>query len=64
MRLNFIIPDGLHHYFRSEIAKSENSFAGGKLAEAWYHLERAHILGQAYPVEHTYTHWKKCCSLE
>jgi hypothetical protein len=25
---------------------------------SWYHLERAHILGQPYPYPHTLVHWK------
>ncbi len=24
--------------------------------DAWYHLERSHIIGQSYPIEHTYSH--------
>ena len=30
----------------------------GKLQQAWRHLERAHVIGQAYPFEHSYVHWK------
>ena len=30
----------------------------GALKRAWRHLERAHILGQAYPWEHSYAHWQ------
>lgn len=25
---------------------------------SWHHLERAHILGQPYPCQHTLVHWK------
>lgn len=28
------------------------------MAQAWHHLERAHILEQAYLWEHTYAHWE------
>ena len=28
------------------------------MLDAWRHLERAHILGQPYPMEHTAVHWK------
>ncbi|MBL0098412.1 MAG: DUF3703 domain-containing protein [Bacteroidetes bacterium] len=28
---------------------------------SWRHLERAHILGQPYPYEHTAVHWKMFC---
>ena len=26
--------------------------------KAWSHLERAHIIGQAFPKEHSLVHWK------
>jgi hypothetical protein len=26
--------------------------------KSWLHLERAHVLGQSYPIEHTAVHWK------
>ena len=26
--------------------------------DAWNHLERAHIIGQKYPYEHTLVHWR------
>jgi hypothetical protein len=29
-----------------------------KLQKAWQHLERAHVIGQAYPYQHSYVHWK------
>lgn len=29
-----------------------------KLNEAWRHLEKAHVIGQAYPFEHSLIHWK------
>lgn len=29
----------------------------GDFLHAWHHLERAHVIGQAYPVEHTHSHW-------
>jgi hypothetical protein len=32
--------------------------SSSKLKEAWSHLDRAHLLAQAYPVEHTYIHYK------
>lgn len=35
----------------SELIKSDN------LESAFYHLERAHVLGQAITVEHTRVHW-------
>ena len=30
----------------------------GNLPDAWRHLERAHIISQAWCKQHTYTHWR------
>ena len=30
----------------------------GKLQECWRHCERAHIIGQRYPLQHSYVHWQ------
>ena len=32
-------------------------FKKSNLPSAWRHLERAHIIGQPWPGEHTYVHW-------
>ncbi|MBK8466500.1 MAG: DUF3703 domain-containing protein [Chloracidobacterium sp.] len=37
---------------------SGNLVASGKLAEAFRHLERAHVLGQASTYQHTRVHWR------
>ncbi|AHM58543.1 hypothetical protein D770_01345 [Flammeovirgaceae bacterium 311] len=58
MKFNFFIPGGLKQYFQAEINHAAVALSAGDYPNAWYHLERAHILGQAYPVEHTYAHWK------
>jgi hypothetical protein len=58
MRLNTSIPKGLKVYVDAEIKAYRNSFRNKDLALAWWHLERAHILGQAYPIEHTWVHWE------
>ncbi|WP_224998946.1 DUF3703 domain-containing protein [Cesiribacter sp. SM1] len=58
MKINLQIPAGLKRYFDHELELAANALHSGRLAKAWYHLERAHILGQAYPAEHTYAHWK------
>lgn len=28
------------------------------LIEAWHQLERAHVIGQAYPYQHSLVHWE------
>jgi hypothetical protein len=52
------IPKGLKAYFENELKTSSQQLAEGNLANAWNHLERVHILGQAWPIEHTKSHWR------
>lgn len=58
MKLHFKIPQGLKQYVTDELQKSKEAFRKGDLQTSWRHLERAHILGQAYPIEHTKAHWQ------
>ena len=58
MALHTRIPDALKPYFIREISTYRQAYRGGDLPTAWHHLERAHIIGQRYPVQHTYVHWK------
>ena len=58
MQFTFFIPKGLKFCFRAEIELSNKALTEGRLTDAWRHLERAHILGQAYPWEHSVAHWK------
>lgn len=58
MKLNLNIPLGLKQHFEKEVEEFRQDFAKQYYQEAWRHLERAHILGQAYPIEHTSIHWK------
>ena len=57
MKLYYKIPHGLKKHVDEELLKSKETFSKGDLRTAWRHLERAHILGQAWPYEHTQTHW-------
>lgn len=57
MKLHYKIPQGLKKHVDEELLKSKETFSKGDLQTAWRHLERAHILGQAWPYEHTQTHW-------
>ncbi len=52
------MPEALRPYYRAELTAYTSLLATGKLYEAWYHLERAHIIGQAYPLAHSFVHWK------
>ena len=58
MKINTSMPQKLKPFFRKEISDYRESLQYGNLPRAWEHLERAHILGQAFPWEHTYVHWK------
>jgi hypothetical protein len=57
MELHWTMPAGLKGYYRKELEKYELELSLGNLQIAWRHLERAHILGQPWPKEHTYVHW-------
>ena len=58
MKLHFNIPAGLKTHFNKELEMAATFLKQGELQTSWRHLERAHILGQAWPVEHTKAHWK------
>lgn len=58
MPLNTVMPSSLKSYFREELSAYYSALREEKMQVAWQHLERAHILGQAYPWEHSYVHWK------
>lgn len=58
MKLHFKIPQGLKKHVTDELLKSKETFKKGELQTSWRHLERAHILGQAFPIEHSQAHWQ------
>lgn len=49
MKFNTAMPKGLKPHYHQELVLYKEKLAKGHLQEAWRHLERAHILGQAYP---------------
>jgi len=57
MKLYWTMPAGLKTYYLHELKVYEKELADGWLDRAWYHLERAHVLGQAWPMEHNRVHW-------
>lgn len=57
MKLYWNMPDGLRVHYREELENFRNEMARGNLQLAWRHLERAHILGQSWPREHSHVHW-------
>lgn len=58
MKLNTTMPTRLKPYFLAELNAYHHNLNNGNLAQAWHYLERAHIVGQAYPWQHSYIHWK------
>lgn len=52
------MPGTLRPYYQKELQAYQACLEQGQLAAAWLHLERAHILGQPYPKEHTAAHGK------
>lgn len=57
MKFYWKMPSGLRPHYNEELGTYRAAFARGELAVAWHHLERAHILGQPWAVEHSEVHW-------
>jgi len=58
MRIYTFMPKNLKPYYEAEIDKYQMEYGKNELGAAWKHLERAHIIGQRYPLAHSYIHWK------
>lgn len=52
------IPKMLKPFYQIELKNYQQEIINGNLEKAWTHLERAHVIGQKYPIEHSFTHWK------
>ncbi|MEO8173277.1 MAG: DUF3703 domain-containing protein [Sediminibacterium sp.] len=61
MRVYWTMPKTLIPFYQSELDGHRIEMDKGQLQEAWNHLERAHILGQAWFVQHSSVHWKMLC---
>lgn len=57
MKFNTIIPKNLKPHYQQELSMYKGKLIKGHLQEAWRYLERAHILGQPYPYQHSKVHW-------
>jgi len=57
MQFYTALPDSLKPYFEKELIAYREELSSGHLQSAWAHLERAHIIGQKYPMAHTRVHW-------
>lgn len=52
------MPQSLKPFFKRELVEYKRHLKAGSLSTAWNHLERAHVIGQAYPYHHSLVHWK------
>jgi len=57
MTLYWTMPTGLKTHFRTELHHYRAALNAGNWPLAWRHLERAHVVGQAWPREHSWVHW-------
>jgi Protein of unknown function (DUF3703) len=58
MQVYINMPESLIPFYKKELDAYKQNLENGILQQAWYHLERAHILGQRYPLAHNKVHWK------
>jgi hypothetical protein len=58
MKIHTLMPDRLTPFFLKELEIAGNYFSTNDFRNCWFHLERAHILGQPYPFHHTLVHLK------
>lgn len=52
------MPLALKPFYEKELTEAAITYSKGHFLQSWQHLERAHILGQPYPLAHSYVHWK------
>lgn len=57
MKFYWSMPEGLKAYYRKELENFRCEMSKADFQLAWRHLERAHIIGQPWFVQHTYVHW-------
>jgi hypothetical protein len=57
MKFYWTMPVSLKNEYTRELEKYKNELSKGNLSSAWRQLERAHIIGQSWPKEHSHTHW-------
>lgn len=58
MKFNIKMPINLISFYQKELEAVKDNLQHDNLQNAWLHLERAHIIAQKYPYEHTFVHWK------
>ena len=58
MSIHTTMPKTLKPFYQQELDEFLTAFQKKHYQVSWRHLERAHILAQPYPYEHTAVHWK------
>jgi Protein of unknown function (DUF3703) len=58
MKFYTTMPKALQPFYSTELNKANDALENKAYQESWQHLERAHILAQPYPYQHTAVHWK------
>lgn len=58
MKFYTTLPPALKPYFEQELEAYHQTLNQENYVLAWHHLERAHVIGQAYPFAHSQVHWK------
>lgn len=57
MKVYWTMPAGLRIKFRQELEIYKIEISKADFQRAWRQLERAHIIGQPWFVQHTHVHW-------
>ena len=57
MKFYLTMPRGLKIHYQQEVENYKREVSKANLQAAWRHLERAHIIGQAWFKQHTNVHW-------
>lgn len=58
MKFYWKMPTGLKPHYQAELSAYQQFLRENNLLMAWHHLERAHVIGQPWAVEHTEVHWR------
>lgn len=57
MKTYWKMPEGLREPYQNELLSYQKHLKENDFHRAWRQLERAHILGQPWAIEHTEVHW-------
>jgi Protein of unknown function (DUF3703) len=57
MKFYWSMPEGLKVSYRKELEIYRREMSNDNLQLAWRQLERIHIIGQPWFIQHTYSHW-------